>query len=52
MHGMKIWTVADVGRPYVLNELVYLGKLRNTPERDQGRRIFTDLTCMEKVTVR
>jgi hypothetical protein len=44
-YGMKSWTMADVDRPYVLNQQVYLGKLGNTTERDQGRRVVMDLTC-------
>jgi hypothetical protein len=33
------------GEAYVLNQLICFGKLRNTPERDQGRRVAVDLTC-------
>jgi hypothetical protein len=42
---MEILTMADVDRSYILNQMVYLGKLRNIPERDQGRRAVMDLTC-------
>jgi hypothetical protein len=34
---MKIWTVADMDRPYTLNQLVYLGKLGSTPKRNKAR---------------
>jgi hypothetical protein len=41
-HRMKIWTMADVDSQYFLNQL---GKLGNTLERNQGRRVVLDLKC-------
>ncbi|XP_031336270.1 piggyBac transposable element-derived protein 4-like [Photinus pyralis] len=42
-YGMKIWVLADVETAYCRNLQVYLGKIGNTPERDQGKTVVLDL---------
>ncbi|XP_031346863.1 piggyBac transposable element-derived protein 4-like [Photinus pyralis] len=45
-YGIKIWVLADSETSYCKNLQVYLGKVGNAPERDQGRRVVLDLVSV------
>ncbi|XP_031332326.1 piggyBac transposable element-derived protein 4-like [Photinus pyralis] len=42
-YGIKIWALADCGSNYTVNMQVYLGKINNKPEKNQGQRVVLDL---------
>ena len=40
---IKIWCLADAKTSYLVNVQIYLGKVGNTPESNQGERIVREL---------
>ncbi|XP_050300607.1 piggyBac transposable element-derived protein 1-like [Anthonomus grandis grandis] len=42
-YGLKIWAMADSKNSYSINLQVYLGKINNKPEKNQGERVLLDL---------
>ena len=42
-YGIKIWCLADAKTSYLVNAQIYLGKVGNTPESNQGERIVREL---------
>lgn len=42
-YGLKIWAMADSETAYSINLQVYLGKINNQPEKNQGERVVLDL---------
>jgi hypothetical protein len=48
---MKIWTMADVDSLYILNQLVYLGKVGNITWEGPRKKGCYGLTCLEKAMV-
>ncbi|XP_050308274.1 uncharacterized protein LOC126744765 [Anthonomus grandis grandis] len=42
-YGLKIWAMADSKNSYSANLQVYLGKINNKPEKNQGERVVLDL---------
>lgn len=42
-YGIKIWAVVDMKTSYVYNLQVYIGKVGNKRQTDQGNRIVKEL---------
>lgn len=42
-YGIKIWALVDCATLYTMNLQIYLGKLGNKPEKNQGARVVLDL---------
>ena len=42
-YGIKVWSMCDNGTNYVCNLQVYLGKVGDSPEQQQGARVVRDL---------
>lgn len=43
-YGIKVWSLCDTGTQYACNLQVYLGKLGDAPEQQQGARVVKDLS--------
>ncbi|XP_071051100.1 piggyBac transposable element-derived protein 4-like [Onthophagus taurus] len=43
-YGIKIWTLCDAKTYYCCNFDIYLGKIGQIPEKDQGQRVVKQLT--------
>ena len=47
-YGIKLWSLADNDTKYIKNFEVYLGKIDNKIEREQGKRVVISLSrCLE-----
>lgn len=42
-YGIKIWALCDTKNSYACNLQIYIGKINNVPEKEQGKRVVKDL---------